>query len=286
MKNLLAFLSRYYYWLLFVLLEAVSIVLLFRYNRYQGSVWFSSANVVSGKMMEWQSSVTHYFTLEKTNEELAQQNILLEQQLQKVNQLLMDATKDSTLINKMSMLNGYKTIEAKVVGNSLNDVNNLITIDKGTSDGVKADMGVVSGQGLVGIVYLAGSHYSVIIPAINTQSNISCTIRGRGYFGYLHWQKGNSQEAFVDDVPRHAHFRIGDYIETSGYSSVFPKGITVGKILKTYNSPDGLSYRLKIQLSTDFGNLRDVYVNDNAPMQEQINIIRAAQDSIAARQNQ
>ena len=60
----------------------------------------------------------------------------------------------------------------------------------------------------------------------------------------------------------------------------------MGKILKTYNSPDGLSYRLKIQLSTDFGNLRDVYVVDNAPMQEQINIIRAAQDSIAARQSQ
>ena len=91
--------------------------------------------------------------------------------------------------------------------------------------------------------------------------------------------------AYVDDVPRHARFRTGDAIVTSGYSSVFPPGILVGHVRYVFNSADGMSYRLKIQLSTDFGKLRDVCVIDNAPMQERLDLMRAAQDSIKIKEN-
>jgi rod shape-determining protein MreC len=86
--------------------------------------------------------------------------------------------------------------------------------------------------------------------------------------------------AYVDDIPRHAHFKLYDKIVTSGYSSVFPSGVLVGKIMHVYNSSDGLSYRLKIELSTDFGNLRDVCIIDNSLIQERIELFHAAQDSI------
>ena len=284
MRNLLEFLSRHYHWLLFVLLEAASVALLFSYNSYQGSVWFSSANAMSGKVYEWSSYVESFFDLKAVNLQLTERNTLLEQQLSSARQQIARLTNDSTALTA-EIPAGYKIIPAKVVQMTINKQDNLFTIDRGSADGVKKDMGVVSGSGVAGIVYLVGKHYSVVIPVLNEQSNISCTIRNRGYFGYLRWTGPEKDMAYVEDVPRHAHYSKGDIIETSGYSSVFPKGITVGRIVCTFNSPDGLSYRVKIHLATDFTNLRDVCVIDNAPMQEQLDILRAAQDSIASRQN-
>ena len=131
-----------------------------------------------------------------------------------------------------------------------------------------------------GIVYLVAEHYSVLIPVLNTKSNISCTIKNRGYFGYLRWKGGPSEYAYMEDVPRHAHFMLGDYVVTSGYSAVFPPGVLVGKVLHVFNSADGLSYRVQLKLSTDFAKLRDVCVIDDAPMRERLELMRAAQDSI------
>lgn len=162
----------------------------------------------------------------------------------------------------------------------VNRYDNLITIDKGSADGVKRDMGVVCGMGVVGIVYLVSEHYSIVIPALNSHSNISCTIQRRGYFGYLRWRGGTSQLAYLEDVPRHAHFKLGDNVVTSGYSSVFPPGVMVGKVLHVFNSADGLSYRVQVKLSTDFARLRDVCLVDDSALQERIDLMRAAQDSI------
>ncbi len=286
MHNLIEFLTKYKHWFVFVLLEVISFVLLFQYNSYQSSVWFSSANVVSGKVNEWNSTIESFFALTKVNEQLSQRNVLLEEQVQTLTDSLVSVTKDSTLLQnkQLARLSGYRLIPAKVVSNSLVKHDNLITIDRGAADGVKTDMGVVCGNGIVGIVYLVSAHYSVVLPVLNTQSNISCTIRNRGYFGYLHWDAGSPSIAYLDDVPRHAHFKLGDYVVTSGYSSVFPPGILAGKILHVYNSQDGLSYRVQLKLSTDFGTLRDVFVVDNSAMEERVEIMRAAQDSLKVKE--
>ena len=138
----------------------------------------------------------------------------------------------------------------------------------------------MSGNGVVGIVYMVSKHYSVVMPVINSHSRVSCSIRGRGYFGYLHWTGGASNIAYVEDIPRHAHFKRGDWVETSGYSSIFPQGVIVGKILEVYNSRDGLSYRLKVLLSTDFGRLRDVCVVNDKTIVEQATLLEAARDSM------
>lgn len=282
MHNLLEFLAKYNHWFLFVVLEVVSFVLLFQFNSYQGSVWFSSANVVSGKLYEWDSSVETFFSLTKVNQELTQRNAYLEQQVQQLSEKLTDATKDSTWLhrNQMALLQNYHLIPAKVVANSIDKPSNLMTIDKGRADGVRKDMGVVCGTGVVGIVYLVSDHYSVVIPVLNTKSNISCMIQHRGYFGYLRWKGGASEYAYLEDVPRHAHFKLGDNVVTSGYSAVFPQGILVGKVLHVFNSADGLSYRVQLKLSTDFAKLRDVCVVDDATLRERLDIMRAAQDSI------
>jgi len=287
MRNLIEFLTKYNHWFVFVILEVISVVLLFQYNSYQGSVWFSSANVVAGKVYELDSEMETFFSLTKVNQELTQRNLYLEQQVSKLSEQLTTATKDSMWLhrNQLQLLEQYRLIPAKVISNSVDKQDNFITIDKGSGDGVRKDMGVACGNGVVGIVYMVSSHYSVVIPVLNSQSNISCIIKKRGYFGYLHWTGGAADEAYVDDVPRHAHFKLHDTVVTSGYSSMFPPGILVGTILHVFNSADGLSYRLKIKLSTDFGNLRDVCVIDDAQMEQRLQMLRAAQDSIKPKQN-
>ena len=282
MRNLLDFLVKYSYWFLFFVLEAVSFVLLFQFNSYQGSVWFSSANAVAGKLYETTSAVESYFQLSKINTELTQRNLYLEQRLCKLEKEKSDSVADSIMENSLLLksLQPYRLIPAQVVNMKGGRKDNLLTINKGEADGIKKDMGVVCGTGIVGIVYLTSAHYSIVIPVLNSQSNISCVIQGRGYFGYLHWTGGDISEAYVDDVPRHAHFKLYENVVTSGYSSVFPAGIMVGKILHVYNSADQMSYRLRVKLSTDFGRLRDVCVVDNTALSEQIEVMRAAEDSI------
>lgn len=283
MRNLLEFLAKYNHWFVFLILEVVSMVLLFQYNSYQGSAWFSSANAVTGKLYEWDANVETFYSLTKVNQELTQRNAYLEQEVQKLSDSLVSVTKDSSIYHRdqFALLRNYRLIPAKVVANSVDKPGNLMTIDKGSADGIHKDMGVISGTGVVGIVYLVAEHYAIVIPVLNTKSNISCMIQNRGYFGYLRWKGGVSDLAYLEEVPRHAHFKLGDYVVTSGYSAVFPPGVRVGRILHVFNSADGLSYRVQLRLSTDFARLRDVCVIDDAAMKERLEIMRAAQDSIA-----
>ena len=283
MRNLIEFLTKNVHWFVFVLLEVISAVLLFRYNTYQQSVWFSSANYVAGQVREIDSKVESFFHLEPMNEQLSRRNLELEHEVSMLRkQLEKQGVRDTTwgAGSQAALAGQLQLIPAKVVDNSVSRPNNLITIDKGTADGVRTDMGVACGTGVVGIVFLASSHYSVVIPLLNTQSNVSCAIKGRGYFGYLHWSSPPSDVAYLDDVPRHAKYKRGDQIVTSGYSSVFPPGILVGKVGRTYNSPDGLSYRVEVLLSTDFARLRDVFVINDTSSAERLQLLRAAQDSI------
>ena len=283
MRNLLDFLIKYHHCFVFILLEVTSGVLLFQYNSYQGSVWLSSSNAVVGKIYEWESGLLQYFSFREANEQLTMRNFYLERQVDQLRRLYADLTKDTTVMerNELKFLSQYQLIPAKVVDNSVNRIDNLMTIDKGRADGVEVDMGVACGNGAVGVVYLTSEHYSVVIPLLNaTSSRISCSIRNRDYFGYLHWYGGDPSVAYVEDVPRHAKFKLGEWVVTSGFSTIFPSGVLVGKIEKAYNSSDGLSYKLKVRLSTDFGRVRDVCVISDKSIAERALLMQAARDSI------
>jgi rod shape-determining protein MreC len=283
MKNLLEFLLKHFHWFLFVILETISVVLLFQYNSYQNSVWFSTANVVVGKFYEWNSAVESFFSLTKVNEDLTLRNFYLERQVTQLRRLYGEATEDLSVKERQELefLSQYKLIPAKVVTNELHRANNLITINKGESDGVKEGMGVACGKGVVGVVYSTSAHYAIVIPVLNVNSSrISCAIRGHGYFGVLRWDGKDAGIAYVEDIPRHARFKRGDWVETNGYSSIFPAGVLVGQIKEVYNSRDGLSYRLQVRLTTDFGNLRDVVVISDNTIAERLRIMQEARDSL------
>jgi rod shape-determining protein MreC len=283
MPNMMEFLTRHYHWLIFVVLEAVSLTLLFSYNGYQGSVWFSSANAVAGQVYSWSSALESFFKLSKVNEDLTIRNYHLERQVAQLRRLYQEATqeKDPQELRGLDSLSRYQLIPAKVVSSELGKMDNLMTIDKGKADGVEDGMGVACGRGVVGVTYLVSDHYAVVIPVLNAHlSRISCAIRGYGYFGVLRWYGQDAGYAYVEDIPRHARFKRGDWVETNGYSSIFPPGVQVGQIVEVYNSRDGLSYKLKVRLTTDFGNLRDVVVISDRSIAARMRLMQAARDSL------
>lgn len=266
MRNLLNFLVKYNYWFLFILLETASFVLLFRFNRYQQSVFFTSANAVAGKLYEAVGSVTSYFHLKETNEDLLDHNIRLEQRVAALERALLNAKSDTALYHSLDSIptsSNYSLFKARVIKNSLNRLDNYLTLNKGSEDSIRPEMGVVDANGVVGIVYKTTPHYALVISLLNSKSSLSCKIQGSDYFGYLKWEGGDTQYAYLRDLPRHAEFNVGDTVVTSGYSTVFPPGLLVGYIDEMSDSHDGLSYLLKIRLATDFGRVNDVRVIAN-----------------------
>lgn len=270
MRKLLQFLYQNNHWFLFIILEVTSFILIFKNNNYQHSVYLTSANSVVSKMYEWKSTVTSYFLLKSINEDLLDRNMALEQKVSVLEGILREEysleEEDRLLAN--SLLSKYKLYSAHVVQNSLNRGNNFITINKGSRDGIRPEMGVVNGNGVVGIVYKTSPHYSWVMSLLNTKTNISCKISGSNYFGNLVWEYGDVGYAYLHDLPGHATFSLGDTIVTSGYSAIFPEGVLVGTVDDMRDVDNGASFLLKIKLSVDFGKLDGVRIIENADLNE------------------
>lgn len=262
--------TAYIHWAIFLLLEVLSGLLLFKYNSYQGSIWFTQANTAAAYVHEWEAKAFAYLRMPAENAELVQRNILLQHETDSLRHLLANALKDSSATEKKqnTLLQDIKLIPAHIVDNSVRNRDNLLVINAGSNAGVEPEMGVVSGTGVVGIVSAVTPHYSLVISILNSHSSISCRLRRTDYFGYLKWKGGNTLRAYMEDVPRHAHIKVGDIVETSGFSNVFPAGIFLGKVAKIKNSSDGLAYELEILLGTDMSNLRHVNVISNLNKKE------------------
>lgn len=274
MRNLLNFLLKYNDRFLFIFLEVISLVLLFRFNHYQGSTFFTTSNRLAGFVHETANHVAGYFHLRTINDDLVQKNVELELQIEHLRERLTELTNDTTTLEQMkkNILQEYDIHRAKVINNSITHADNYITINKGENDGIRPEMGVVGGNGVVGIVYLTSDNYAVVIPVLNSKSSISCKIKRSDYFGFLKWDGGSSQYATVKDMPRHSLFSLGDTVVTSGHSAVFPAGIPIGTVEDITDSHDGLSYLLKVKLFTDFGRLNDVRIIARHGQQEQLDL--------------
>ena len=262
MRRLLDFLIKHNHWLVFVLLEAVCMIMLFNSNAYQSSVVFTSANEVTGLVLDAGSEVNDYLSLRETNKILMQRNTRLEQRVAYLEKALRQRMNDSLAYESLSRLadSAYLEFPAMVIGNTLHLPDNYITLDKGSRSGIKPEMGVVGAKGVAGIVYKVSGGYALVISLLNSKSSLSCKIAGSDYFGYLKWEGADPRYAYLKDLPRHAEFHLGDSVVTSGYSTVFPEGVMVGTIDDMADSNDGLSYLLKIKLATDFGNISNVRV--------------------------
>ncbi len=250
---------------MFLLLEGVSLTLVVRGNHYQGSVFFTQVNAVVVSVQAIESRLLSYAHMPEVNRKLTERNVIMQKQIADLRAALARLDHDSTETERMmaDSLRNCDLIPAKVVGRSVRSLDNTLTIDRGAADGVAEGMGVVCGTGIVGIVTQVTQHHAEVMSILSSQSNITCRIRGSGYIGYLHWQGGNMLVSAMDDVPPHARVKKGMAIETSNYSQVFPAGLFVGRIIRVGTAPDGLSFRLFVQLSTDIARLDDVMVVKN-----------------------
>ena len=279
MHNLIEFFIRYKYWFVFLLLEACSLIMLFRSNSYQGSVYFTTANTVAGTYYSVISDLTSFFGLKKMNESLSSDNTRLLLQIQELKDEISKLKTDTVETQDYGL--GHKLIDAKVVNATLHRNNNLITINKGSADGVHPEMGVICSRGVVGIVSMTSEHYSIVMPLVNTTSSISCRLSKSLYFGTMKWQRGAINISYVTDVPRHAKIKPGETVETNGYSDIFPAGLPIGQVLNFENSADGMAYHLRVKLFTDFSTLRDVSVIADYVNQER-KLLEAQADSLTS----
>lgn len=265
MRELLDFFVKNSKWFVFILLVAVSCVLLSTGSPYQRHVYLSSANAVTATVYRLSDNVYSYFSLRKINDGLNERNAALESQVIQLRQQI-DAMRDQQLADTIAASPEcqYEFIVAHVINNSISRPNNYITINKGSADGIRPEMGVIDQNGVVGSVNVVGEHASRVISVLNPNFHVSCKIKGTEHFGTLTWDGRDSRVALLEDMPRHSHIKAGDTIVTTGFSAVFPPNIEVGRVLPP---PDGEELdinHLRIRLSTDFSTLSTVQVVVNS----------------------
>ena len=252
MRSILDFFIRKSHAFLFVLLEGLALTLLFCLNDSQKAAYLSSAGIVSGRLLEISSSIVNYFSLKGQNRELAIENAWLKSRL--------SALESEVGNERLALLTTDKVVAARVIDNSIRRDDNFITINKGTDDGIREGMGVSSPAGAVGVVRVAGRHYSIVLPILNSKSSLSCKVLGSDSFGFLEWHGGNPCKAELLDVPYHAQVSMGDTIVTSGYSAVFPENVMVGTVSSVVERRSEYTLKITLDLAVDFSDLGWVYV--------------------------
>ena len=268
MRNLLNFILKYSRWFLFTFYVLLSLVLLVANNSYRQSIYLTSANAVTGTVYSGWSEVTGYFHLKGINESLQARNAYLQNEVLNLQSELRElkAQTSDSIEGRWSQRFGY--VSAGVINNNTRHPQNYFTINRGALDGVATGMGVVDQNGVVGIVNVTGPHMARVISVLNEKQRFSVKLQDTSFVGSLTWQGGDPTTAFMEEVPRHTVYHIGDTVVTSGYSTSFPEGIPVGIIMSRVRSRDDSFFTFKVKLTSDFKAINAVRVIKDIYKQE------------------
>ncbi len=260
MRNLILFIVKNYFILLFLLLQAISVAFIVQYNEPQGSRFIASSNVVYSNIYYVTDAVSQYFNLRTINKQLALENAQLRKESVE-SQFSKEI--DPLLIKDTIYKQQYEFISAKVLNNSIHTPQNYITINKGRRHGVYRDMAVISPTGVVGIVKSVSENFAKVLSVLNTQYRVSAKFAKNNYYGSVYWNGKNYRKAVLAEIPYHVNVKEGDEIITNSYSNIYPSGIPIGKVSKFSKSDNDNFYTIEIELSTDFKNIEYVYVVQN-----------------------
>ena len=265
MQNLLKFLLRYHFLLLFILIETFSIFLLINNNNYQNSKFVGFTRSLSGTFYERVNNLQDYLNLREKNRKLARENLELRNFISKHLNTRTDTflTQTDTIYQQQ-----YQYIGARVINNSINKQHNFITLNKGLKSGIEPDMGVMSQDGIIGVVKGVSDHFSTVISLLNNELKISAKHKKSGYFGSLNWSGKDYQYVRLQQIPLHTQLSKGDTIITSGYSTIFPEGVMIG-FVDSWEERGGSFFEITVKLSTDFKDITNVYVIKNIFREEQ-----------------
>ncbi len=261
MGALFSFIFRFRAFLLFFVLEIISISLVINNNRQQSAVFFNTSNYYAAQILKASNQFNDYFHLGDVNKSLAAENALLRKQLLQEKQRNFGANvrpvEDATIAGK------YQVSLAKVINSTTKNTRNYVTIEKGTLDGILPDMGVISPNGVVGRVKSCTPHLSLVSSALNIDQPISAQIKSNKYISYVLWDGKSPQFAKFKDVTKAIKVVVGDTIVTSGFNDFFPEGTMIGKIEKVVDDKSATFHDITVRLSTDFNSLSYVYVIGN-----------------------
>ena len=266
MQNLLLFIRKHWFVVLFLLLETSSLILVANSYSYHRSLAFNTVNDFSGGVFSAFSNIADFLTLKKANEKLLEENATLLNQ--KGNSFLIT---DTGFTYKDTL---YRYIPAHVVSISVNHAANFIMLNKGLLHGIKKEMGVVSSEGVAGIIIGVSKHYSLAMSLLHHNAKISGRIKKDNLLVSIIWDTDDYRFGKILDVPSHVHLSKGDTIVTSGISMIFPKGILIGTVEKGESNPDQNFTEGMLRFATEFKSLQNVYIIDNLMKEEQQTLLK------------
>lgn len=271
MRELFNFFIRHGKWPVFIFYMSICCILLFRGTPYQHHIFLTSANAIASGVYGFTNNVTSYFALREINEDLNRRNADLELEVIALREQLLRA-REAAGVDPSDIasdtLRHFDLRIAHVINNSVARPHNYITINKGSLDGIKPEMGVLDQNGVVGVVNVVGPHTSRVISLLNPYFRLSCKVKGSEGFGSLVWDGIDPEVALLEELPRHTVFNAGDTVITSGYSAVFPPGIPVGIVLPDKTAHNENFFTLKIKLLADFSTLSAVQIVMNNMKEE------------------
>lgn len=264
MYNIIQLVIKYGVHILFVVLEVICFTLIINYNQTQKDIFLNSSNVLSGKIFEQESKIKEYTKLRNQNDSLLRENATL------IENLITIDYRNDVIPPEDTVLNQYNLIPTRIINSTINLRNNYFTLNKGSREGITPDMGVVaSSSGLVGIVRNVSDNFAHVISLLNSQTKISCSIKGRNGHGTLRWRNMDPLRMNLEAMPKHEKVSIGDTVITSGYSTMFPKGILVGTV-EEFSVPAGSnSFDIVVKLFNDLSSTNYAYVIQNRFAEEQ-----------------
>ena len=272
MQEIFNFLIRNKNNIVFLLLLGLSLFLTIQSHSFHRSKFITSANIITGGIYNWANNIQSYFHLEDYNERLLEENKQLRNLLANVS----DTTSVNFSEDSLSFEGIYRFRTARVINNNYSKVDNYITLDKGSSSGIEKEFGVITSQGIVGIVDNVRNKYSRVISILNTNSKINAQLKKSYHFGSLVWDGKDPNVVQLIDVPRQAPVQKGDTIVTGGRSLIFPQGIPIGEIADFTLDNSESYYTININLFNDMTNIGHVYIIENKEKEE----IQALDDTI------
>jgi rod shape-determining protein MreC len=265
MRNLLNFLARYNNLIIFLILEGIAFYMLTNGNTYHNSRLVNGVRGMTRGIDKKIYNTKSYLSLRDINEKLAAENIALKNSL---GQLAKKDNSGFSPVNDSLNQQQYLHTSAEVIENSINRQKNFFTINKGANQGIKVDMAVITPSGVAGVVVGCSKNFSVVMSVLNLDFKLSARIKSNGYFGSLNWDGRDYKYAILSEIPQHVIVNVGDTIETTGYSAIFPEGVAVGTV-SDYEKYGGDFYKISILLVTDFKKLHFVDVIGNMKKTEQ-----------------
>ncbi|MEA5458007.1 rod shape-determining protein MreC [Arcicella sp. LKC2W] len=268
MYQLIQFISRQRAFILFAILEVLSLWFFYSYNNYPNAIFFNTTNYYAAKALETSNSITEYSNLRDVNKDLATENSRLNQlvsklQAQQLDKSIINYKADSAVASR------FKFVVAKVQNLTTTQFNNYITIDKGSADGLAPGMGVISSTGVVGKIKSCSEHISIVISILHSEYSVSAKLKRNNEIGSVKWDGVNPDIVEMTEVSRYKAVKIKDTVVTSDFNYVFPPNITIGYVKKVGVKADQTFHDIEVQLATNFHTLAYVYVINNKLMNEQ-----------------